>query len=482
METTKNESISPKTIRDILPDGKKNELIDKIIKDEFDNKILVEKINEVFIKKGLSTKFVESLFSEDINFFSLSDEIIQIAFIDGCQKALGWDDLDLELWFSDISLISYASFTNIKPIVDTLEFHNAIKIDDKNYLTYIYAEQDYEYLTNGLIPYNIETQRKGTYKKLGNTNNNIIRTPTINKKAVNEIAELMKDGRYEEDMIILNVLLTGENDDLQFNAIPNKAIDGICDIIIKPNHDIKDKLHYTVVNPLDGYHRIKALAQAYAENLNEKGEKLTCGLPTKIVLRTVEEAKEVVRLSFKRTDTGKDWLNTLKMDDYNNFVNELVKRTKVLKDKVVSTYEEYRLYDNMMTYRSILRDTMEKCTTVKVNSISAMTTAVSSFSETIDGIFECLLENYFNNDMQKLIDSRIYADVNIFVGYLAIANELLSVKDKFDKAILINKICEKLYNTDKDEIKNLGLGKSKINVKNLFAYFTELTKEVKNNE
>lgn len=480
METVTNSS--PKTTKDIFSYDKKSEIVKKIIEEEFDNKELINKINEVFVKKGLSIKFVESLFSEDLGFFELGDEIIQIAFIDGCNQALKWENLDLDFWFSDNSLMSYKFFINTKPIVDTLEFPLSRKIDDRNYLTYIYAEQDYEYLTNGLMPYNTDTQRKATYKKLGKKTNNVIRIPTINKKAVDEIAELMKQGKYEEDMIILNVLLTGENDEIQFEATPNDRVDGICDIVIKPNHNIKDELHYTVVNPLDGYHRIKALAQAYAEYLDETGEKLTCGLPVKVVLRTVEEAKEIVRLSFKRTDTGKDWLKTLKYDDYNKFVNELIKKSKILKNKVTSTYEEYKLYDGMLTYTGILRDTIEKCTTIKVNSINSVASVVPKLAKTIDGIFDCLLENYFNNDMKRLINSRFFADVNIFVGYLAVAYELLDVLDDLDKAILINKICEKLYNADKDEIKNLGLGKSKINVKNLFAYFTELTKEVKNNE
>lgn len=459
--------MSGQKINQKISEKDKIDIIDNIIKKEYNNKDLINAITQVFAKKGLSSKFIEGLFSEDITFDNLGDIILQIAFIDGCYEYFKTDNLKLENWFNNKELLEYKTYMNTQETRTVLEFRNGIKIDDKNYVFYMPIEDIYSYMKDGLLPYKFETQRKGKYKKIGNR---VTRVITLNKKAVQEIAQLVKEGKYEEDMIILNALITDDN---HIDYVEEK-VDNSYNLTIRPNYDITSP-NYTIVNPIDGYHRLQGFFTAQAELISE-GKEVKAGLIAKVVFRTVEEAKRIVEMSFKRTDTDKDWLKSIEDSDYNKFINDLESSCEVLKGKIASTYDEYKVFDGMLTYNGILRDTLEKCMNINVNDVSESSRAIISISETLNILFDNLIKKYGN--MKKLVDTRLLMDVNMFAGYLAIANELIKEKNRIKKVVILDSITEKLCSLTREDLKNLDLSKSKADIVPIFEYFSNLAREV----
>lgn len=459
-----------------INETEKIKIIDNIIKNEYNNRELINKITQVFAKKGLSGKFIEGLFSEDIEFNNLNDIILQIAFIEGCYEYYKEKKLELQhsldpiKWFNNKELMEYKTYMNTTEVRTELEFKNGIKIDNKNYVFYVPIEDIYSFIKNGLLPYKFETQREGKYKKIGNR---VTRVISLNPKSVQEIAQLVKEGQYEEDMIILNALITDDNR-IDYEE---KKDGNAYNLTIKPNYDITSP-NYTIVNPIDGYHRLMGFFTAQSELISE-GKQVNAGLITKVVFRTVEGARKIVNMSFKRTDTNKDYTKAIEASDYNKFISDLEKECKFLKGKIALTYNEYKAFDGMLTHNAVLRDTLEKCTEINVSEISESSRAIASIAETFDMLFENLIKKYGN--VKNLIDTRLLLDVNIFAGYLAIANILIK-ESKVKKFLALEKITEKLCTLTREDLNNLDLSKPKANVVPIYEYFSNLTKEIIENE
>lgn len=459
-----------------INEAEKIKIIDNIIKNEYNNRELTNTITQVFARKGLSGKFIEGLFSEDIEFDKLGDIILQIAFIEGCHEYFKEKKLELQhsldpiKWFNNNELMEYKTYMNTTEVRNTLEFKNGIKIDDKNYVFYVPIEDIYDFIKNGLLPYKFETQREGKYKKIGNR---VTRVISLNPKSVQEIAQLVKEGKYEEDMIILNALITNDNHiDYEEEKVGNAY-----NLTIRPNYDITSP-NYTIVNPIDGYHRIMGYFTAQSELISE-GKQVNAGLIAKVVFRTVEGARRIVDMSFKRTDTNKDYRKAIEDNDYNKFISELENECKFLKGKVATTYNEYKAFDGMLTHSAVLRDTLEKCMDINVSDIGESARAIASVTETFDMLFENLIKKYEN--INNLIDTRLLVDVNIFAGYLAIANILIK-ESKVKKFLALEKIVEKLCSLTREDLNNLDLSKPKANIMPIYEYFSNLTKEVLSNE
>jgi hypothetical protein len=81
--------------------------------------------------------------------------------------------------------------------------------------------------------------------------------------------------------------------------------------------------------------------------------------------------------------------------------------------------------------------------------------------------------------MKNIIEKTHLADVNIFVGYIAIANVLREIEDY---TTFIIKIGEKLCSLTNEELEPLKLINRSVNIKKVYDYFEKIAKEVVNNE
>jgi hypothetical protein len=460
-----------KTIKNLISIDDQYDIIDKIVNEEFKNLKLTDEVTKKFKDKNLSIRLIPALFGGDKQWSDFS-EIEQIAFIEGAKKGLDWEILNTEKWFSNKSLIDYDSRTVEIKQIDSMFFKNIRKIDNNNYLGYEKLKTIYEWFNNTMLIYNYDSQREPIYMSIG-TKGRIVKTYSVNSKAIIEIKKSMIEGTYEEDLLIYNVLIQNQKNIPQVSE--TQKFEDIYDLEVKPNYDRKS-INYTVVNPLDGWHRTLAGVMAYEECL-KKGIELDKGFPIKLTIGDIKRAQRIVNQIFKRTDTSPSWLSTIDNSDYNDFVNAIESQSKLLKGKLSKTYDEY-LAKNSLTYLSILADAVKNCATdipldVKVQRWSV----AGNIANIIDELFEFFEMKYGN--MKNIIDKTHLADVNIFIGYIAIAN---SIREIEDYTTLIIKIGEKVCSLTNEELEPLKLINRSVSVKHVYNYFEKIAKEVISNE
>jgi hypothetical protein len=326
-------------------------------------------------------------------------------------------------------------------------------------------------MNNVIWRYNPKTQRASTSKKLG-TGDNFIREIDVNWNHVHDISDLMLDNKFESNQIIINILLTGDNNP-DYEFLPETK-ENIGRLIVRPNHDV-DSEKFTVMNILDGYHRILGAREAFIKYQNQhKGEKLTGGLDVRIVVRTVPQAVELIDQIFRRSDTRKDFKKAIAKDNYNKFIDMWSERSEILNNQVETTFDECKI-GNKLTYKVVLKDALKYCTKIDVNKLGTVTVASGKMAESLDMIINMLKETYFNDDLEYMKENSFLLQPNIFVGYLAITNRIYNSKNFYD----YEKICEKLYNLTEDDVKELALNnKHRVPYKEIYKFFEDLVSEV----
>jgi hypothetical protein len=466
-----------KNIKDLVPEEKQFEVINEILKEQYNNKTLANAITKKFREKNINVRLMSSLFGGERKWQNLTD-YEKVAFVDGCKDGMpDMEILNINKWFPDEVLVKYDSKIREVKEVNSILLKNAIKINDYNYLAYAPLQDIYNWFNNTLLIYNYEAQREPTYKTIGTGDKKIVyETYTINDKAKMEIAKSIIDGNYEEDMLIYNVLIQ-ENPKNILQVNPTQKYDNIYDVEVVPNYN-RASNHYTVVNPLDGWHRTVAGVLAYEEaykmgkNLDDRG------FPLKLTIRDLQGSKNIVNQIFKRTDTSQDWLDQLENSDYNAFIEALVEQSEILREKVSKTYEQYLVTEGNMTYSAILSETIEKmCTNIQVNNRLNRRKIAGRMAMIIDDLFEAFLMKY--GTMHNLINKTHLADVNIFVGYLAVAYELNELENYDDELLKIADNIMKLTNAELLPLKLINKG---VSIKNVYNFFEKIAKEVINGD
>ena len=282
--------------------------------------------------------------------------------------------------------------------------------------------------------YNLATQRAGELVELG-TKGMVIRRMSLNMKAVNEIKKLMLKGDYESDTIILNARLI-PNKEMNFKEEVIYEPSEIYNISIKPDYNVNSD-NQTVVDELDGSHRITAVCQAVEEYKKRTGKWLEGHLLLRLVIRDTEGAKRIVAQTFERSDTDEGWKNVLKSDDYVKFVDRLIPKVNLLKDNVADTFNEYLIGQNM-TFKDVLIKAIKKCD-IKVESKSASALAEKGISETLNDIFDYMINTFFDKNINTMLQSNML-DGGLWYGYILLANEL---RNKTYEEL--TKACDNLY-------------------------------------
>jgi hypothetical protein len=442
--------------------------VKKVIEGEIKNKKLVRHLNKEFLSKGLNEDVPTGLFEQTLEWDKLSTNE-QIAFVKGSYEILNWEDLNPSLNFQNEQLISYKAYFNTDKSKNLKEMvlDDIQRIDDLNFTGRVSYEQITLLINNVLWRYNPKTQRASTSKKVGT---GFIREIDVNWNHVYDMRDLMIDKKFEDNQIVINILLTGDNNP-DYEFLP-EIKDNIGRLTVRPHHDVNAE-NFTVMNILDGYHRILAAREAFL-TCADRGEKLEGGLDIRVVVRTVSQAVELIDQIFRRSDTRRDFKKATAVDNYNKFVDMLSKRSQVLNNEVELTFDECKI-EEKLTYKVILRDTIKYCTKIDVNKIGETTKMSGKIAENIDMIINLLKELYFNNDIEEMKENSFLLKPNIFAGYIAMGYKIANTKDFYE----YEKICEKLYNLKEDEVKELKLdNKSDIPIKDICNFFENLVSEV----
>ena len=364
------------------------------------NKDLIKAINKKLTEKGISKNIMHLLY-DDLKGVDELDDITIMCILDASYDVLRDNKLKISQYFGINLITQYEAYMNLETPLEEIILEGMTEHEeDGSYTGSISYEQIYNFMNNNLLIYYKETQREGKITKLGN---NYIKTISINKKNIKEMSELAIKGELAPSEIKLNILLTDE--DVEPQVYFKKEYKDIGELCIKPEYENENTK--TLCTIADGYHRLLAITNAVSKHLSETGEMLQGYMLVTITEKTVEEIKQIILQTFKRSQTSREFLKTLESNDYTKFVDNILKNINI---PVANTYADLKTGD-YITYKTLLIDVV-KCMDVKVNSKSASVIASKQIAENIEIIL----------DYMKSKDIKITC--NSFISILAIADKM----------------------------------------------------------
>lgn len=420
--------------------------------DEFiNNRKLRKKINELCASKNLSMARLSAVYNNgyDLNYLN---EIEIMLLADALHSVIKKEVFDLRGYFTDSEILEYQKYIleekELLYRANTIVVDNCRKINDTLYQAYFTLKEIYTYMNSGLLRYNKKTQRKSKVKVIG-TNDFIVREIFVNKQAVEQIKQRFLNNNYIPDTVALNItVIEGKNSQYSFeNDLRNKEIGTLT---IEPNDDTSSE-STTEVAIIDGYHRILGATEAFKEYYSKTGLELQGGLFVTITALTVREARDYIARIFERTDTNKDWMKSIVNDDYNKFVENMIKKfRKFSETDFAEDWEDLTVYKKMTTI-PILYDAIKK-SNIDLSSSSNRIMKPSKFAEIIELQIDLLCER-LDLTLEQAKGSFILKP-NMFVVYVGTANKLSDIKEMDDIAMRLLDINEEiieLYNNKKLE-------------------------------
>lgn len=452
------------------------DILKEIIDNECDNRNLKEYLRDKFLKKGLNGRIPNMILGENIP-LTECDDFDLMCFTEGCKEYLNPTyengeeaDMNLSSYFGEDKIVSYRlPYVNKEVIPNKIEVDNVMRDpeDENRFIAnFVPLRKFAEWEKYKLTRYNFETQRNPVYKRL--SSGKVIKLKNINEKSVSQITDLMYRNKFKPNMVTYNILIApGKKPNYSYDDKTHK-------LTITPNLNFDDD-DFTVVDIIDGQHRTTGATRAVskAERTNTK---LTGSLHACFYLMKLDEAKEYIEIQSRQNTIEKEHAESLNPNDYNLFVDKIEswenEKKNILQKNVGNTYEEMEAY-NKLTSKPILVEAV-KMTKVDVSDNIEKKFASEKFAEIITTLINYMTKEYYNDDIEKMRNENIFLTSNIFVGYVAIAEELWRDSDYIDRLLDIaivlqdEKVKEKLQ-TLKLTTKVIDSAK-----RNIFNYFKEL--------
>ncbi|WP_010499969.1 DNA sulfur modification protein DndB [Paenibacillus elgii] len=257
--------------------------------------------------------------------------------------------------------------------------------------------------------YNYETQRNPVKKT--KKDGSIKLTPKVNKKSVKEIKELMIQGKYKPDVIVVNVLMDG-SDEIFYN---------------------ENDLELTIesasqINLIDGFHRVQAVFEALEENPELEGY-----LYVSIRNYDLETARYYLgqHNSFNTFDkTHIRELKSLNISD--NVVTDLNTKSD-LKGRIAKSTSVKHKFKEITNFK-VLSDAIQDIFDPKTGKDRL------DISYTLIRFFDYLLGSYeeaFVTNVAEVAKKSWINHHNTFVGYVVLAKKLF---DKHGKDFPLDEI------------------------------------------
>lgn len=448
----------------------------RIIEQECDNRNFIKKLREKFLEKGLNASIPNQILSESLPLRECNT-IILMCFTEGCKEFFGTyfhkngveGDLDLKSYFGESMISSYVGYINAEVEPTAIELDNVIQ-DPKNPNRFIAGFVPYKTISDWqkyyLTTYDFDMQREPKYQQL--PNEETMKLKNINEKAVQEMTELMCNDEFEPNMITYTILMVnGREPQVFYNKKTMK-------FRIEPNYSYDD-IKYTSVNLIDGQHRVSAGARAsfWAEKHNEE---LTGSFHCVFYVMTKEEAREYIKTQAKQNSISEEFIETLETNDYTEFVNKMNsyknEKKNIFKNNIASTHAEMEAY-HKLTYNTILIEALKQ-TKINVSSNIDKKFASEKFTEIVTTLIDYMKKEFYDDDIEKMKDENIFLTPNIFLGYLALAEQLWEDNDYIDKLLSIALTLQD--DKVKDKLKEFKLTSKNIDgiKRNIFNYFKVL--------
>lgn len=419
----------------------------KLINKEIDNKELKKVLVEEYLSNNLSSSLINSLFSEE-TYVSLLDNKEKLTLLRGFNKY--FEDLNLkeDEYFSNVVIQRIDNSIEVKEHekITEIKLENFLEIEeDSVYMGVVSYEELYDYMKNGLLPYNLDLQREPTYIKMGNKH---IPIPTLNQESIEDIIYYMKKNKLETNAITLGYLLKED-------VVP--------EIKVTKKGEVLNRIEASSLLIGDGAHRIVSLLRYCSDLLMEGKQIPNRKLAVKVVIGDKSKIKSTIEQSFLQSNVvSKEYLSSITEDDYSKFIDKVMEQSDVLNENVASTFEECK-YLNKITTREVLRRVVEYLD-IQVNNRATVTFESKALAENLDVLIDLLKQN------------NCYLDYyNMYLPYMIFAYNIKKYNNDMN---YYNKFMNKIKDVDVREFK---LGLKNYSANKLIEYF-DVFDEVVNDE
>ena len=403
--------------------------IRKIILKDFDNYELKRLLNNRYIEKGFNPKDITLLFDEK-KYIEEFDEMKTICISKALYEYYNNNEkLNPKRYYSVPTLEMYKNYIITSEVVDKIKINNVIQINQEEYIGILTYEDIYKYMNASMFCYTLSAQRQPTYKKMGDK---YVAVPTIDDKAVNNIAETVLKEQLESTQIILSYII----DDTHIPKIKfNPFFENIGELIIEE-----------VLSIIDGYHRVAGINLGVIKYLAETGKYLNGYITVKILISDLAKARANVVQSFKRASTSEEYLRSITQDDKSNFLDKIINISKTFKDNIALTYEEAKAL-NKLTYRTLLLDIVDKMS-IDFSNMSEVIIKSKKISEQFDILYDFLKDEDLNINLNGIL---------LWIAYQIVENNINEIDVYYNILELITNISKEQKATWKLENKTIRL-------------------------
>ncbi|MCC9021765.1 DNA sulfur modification protein DndB [Bacillus nakamurai] len=276
-------------------------------------------------------------------------------------------------------------------------FKNVVKIKEDNYVTSISAKELSELYNSSILQYNYNTQREGKFIK-----GSLIPVPKTNPKSVDEIKELFIKGDLIVSMLTFNARLGTADGDEELDYNPS-------DLSLTVTRG-------TLLDALDGYHRISGIVKALAE---------VPELDQPFILNVVNYDEEKAKHHFAQMNTinpvEKSRIEELGQKRYSSTIVEQLKFNSELKNKI-SPQGDIGLDSNFLVTYHTLSEAIDDA--FELNSRRDALKIAKYLSSFIDNLFYAFPDEFLEDDLTS-IRKHSYINYNVmFYGYIYLAKKM----------------------------------------------------------
>lgn len=370
-----------------------------------------EEVKDELSKYRILAGRVEEYFSDPVSTLEEAD-IRELALVtEQVYVKTGKQDLNPENWFTTSEMkearqYDYLFLHGEDAIQFPIEIENVIHLGNDLYAANLSIKTIARLLRSKKLNYNYEIQRQETKVK---RMDKIIFKPTVYKKNVTEIKELLLKGELKVTTLAFNAA-TGTSDDgeeLTYNAKKNTLT-------------INDG---TRLDILDGYHRCLASEQAYSQNPD-----LDFGFLVLISNYTTRQAQQYQAQLAKATPIPPARIQELEKNSLSATVVDMLKSESYLKGRISSSSSKVNLHMGELVNYRILAEAIDREFPMKLKKEAR---EVGSY---LAAFFEELIENNPDEFLDiESYDESLMAYNKMFAGYIALAAEMKEQKIRLDE-------------------------------------------------
>lgn len=365
-----------------------------------------------------------------------------------------------EDWFNEGEILEAESFRYVdEEKITRIVLHN---VDQINEYQWICTKETYQniarFMGNGLISYNMRTQRQPIVRRHGNK---IIKTANIKPAKVEAIKKEMLAGTFNANVITWNIRKATGLERFKYNSK-----DRTLTIEVDEN---------TNVDVIDGANRTAGFLKAVEVKPDINGVTLVM-----VYYVDEEKARQIIHQEAKAEPLDEEFVSTFDISDVNMQVVKNINSTQSMNEMFgrIGTAKEINSENKLVTFETLSK-TIDYIYNLKDKPIIEAR-SVEKFLIQLFNIVVGIHYSDFNENLKEFRRVSYRADNNMFVAYIAFGEEL---KNKYPND-WDSKLPELLRNLDlnkpSDLWKEVGL-ENNINlstVKKISKYFKKQVEEL----